>query len=397
MRKKKYAMVGIGGRARTFYEALVTKYTETCELTAFCDLSLTRMNYANKIIQEISSLPPVPTYLHLEFEKMIDETKPDTVIVTSTDRTHHDFIIQALEKGCDVISEKPLTIDDRKARAIMDAQKRTGKNVRVTFNCRYMPISTKVRELIMNDTIGEVFSVHFEWLLNTSHGADYYRRWHRNKLNSGGLLVHKSTHHFDLVNFWLGARPETVFAFGDLNFYGRHNAEKRGETRFYHRAYGSEAAKGDYFALDMESNETLKSLYLDAEADSGYVRDRSVFSDDISIEDTMGVIVRYNSGTIMTYSLNSYMPWEGFNVNLNGSKGRIECKVAENVYVNAAGNPGEEGVHKGAQIIVQPLFGPPYEATFEEKEGGHGGGDNVMLDDIYLANRQMTLSIVWQV
>ena len=111
--------------------------------------------------------------------------------------------------------------------------------------------------MCIRDRIGEVYSVHFEWLLNTVHGADYYRRWHRNKANSGGLLVHKATHHFDLVNFWLGTEPDTVFAFGDLNFYGRQNAEKRGVKNFYYRCHGSEAAKGDHFAIDMDSNPCL--------------------------------------------------------------------------------------------------------------------------------------------
>ena len=52
----------------------------------------------------------------------------------------------------------------------------------------------------MSGVIGNVVSVDFHWLLDTRHGADYFRRWHRNKRNSGGLLVHKATHHFDLVN-----------------------------------------------------------------------------------------------------------------------------------------------------------------------------------------------------
>lgn len=78
--------------------------------------------------------------------------------------------------------------------------------------------------------------MHFEWLLNTEHGADYFRRWHRDKRNSGGLLVHKSTHHFDLVNFWLNSEPETVYAQGDLRFYGKANAEERGVTEFYNRS-----------------------------------------------------------------------------------------------------------------------------------------------------------------
>ena len=50
--------------------------------------------------------------------------------------------------------------------------------------------------------------MHFEWALDTVHGADYFRRWHREKKNSGGLLVHKSSHHFDLVNWWLGDVPD---------------------------------------------------------------------------------------------------------------------------------------------------------------------------------------------
>ena len=61
----------------------------------------------------------------------------------------------------------------------------------MAFNYRYAPHHTKIRELVRDGVIGEVYSVHFEWLLNTVHGADYYRRWHRNKANSGGLLVHK--------------------------------------------------------------------------------------------------------------------------------------------------------------------------------------------------------------
>ena len=67
-------------------------------------------------------------------------------------------------------------------------------------------------------------------MLDTSHGADYFRRWHREKDKSGGLLVHKSTHHFDLVNWWLASSPKTVFAMGGLRFYGRENAEGRGVT-----------------------------------------------------------------------------------------------------------------------------------------------------------------------
>ncbi len=385
MAKKRYAQVGTGGRARMYYEAVASKYNGIAEMVGFCDQSQTRMNYANGRLEELG-VKKVPTYLPHEFEKMISETKPDIVIVTSVDRTHDDYICRAMEAGCDVITEKPLTIDERKAQRIIDTQKKTGRHIRVTFNYRYAPYHTKVRQLIRDGAIGTPTSVHFEWLLNTEHGADYYRRWHRNKYNSGGLLVHKANHHFDLVNFWLGTEPETVFGFGSLQFYGRAAAEKRGVEKFYYRCHGSKEAKDDPFAIDLESNPTLKALYLDAEEDSGYIRDRSVFSDDISIEDTMNLVVRYKNGVQMSYSLTSYMPWEGFNVQINGTKGRLEYHSVERPYINAGGEKKDEGALKYSSIRVYPMFGDPYDVDVKTGEGGHGGGDPVLLDDVFLDN-----------
>lgn len=382
MEKKRFAQVGTGGRARFFYQAVAETYSDTSEIVAFCDVNQTRMDYANSCLEQ-AGVAKVPTYKHYEFDKMIAETKPDTVIVTSVDRTHDEYIIRAMELGCNVITEKPMTIDEKRAQAILDAQKRTGKEVRVSFNYRYAPHNTKVRELILDGVIGDIYSVHFEWFLNTSHGADYYRRWHRNKENSGGLLVHKSTHHFDLVNFWLGTQPETVFAMGGLNFYGRTNAERRGVKDFYYRCHGSEIAKQDPFYLDMAASPEMTALYLNAEHEDGYIRDKSVFSEEISIEDTMGVMVRYKNKAIMTYSLNSYIPKEGFRVVFNGSKGRMELDVLEQSYVNAGGDKDIEGATAYTKITIFPMFAAPFDVPIEEGKGGHGGGDPVLLNDIF--------------
>lgn len=383
MSKKKYVIVGTGGRAEFFYSELVTTFKETSELVAICDVNQTRMNYANKLLQEKYHYHEVPTYKTEKFDQMIGDTKPDFVLVCSIDRTHHKYIVRAMELGCDVISEKPMTVDEEKCQEIYDAIERTGRNLRVTFNYRYAPHNTKIREVIMDGTIGEILSVNFEWLLNTQHGADYFRRWHRDKRNSGGLLVHKSTHHFDLMNFWLDSRPDTVFAMGDLRFYGRENAEKRGVTEFYQRAYGSEAAKDDPFAIHLDQNEHLKSMYLDAEHEDGYQRDQSVFGDNISIEDTMSVMVKYKNKTVMNYSLNAYLPWEGFIIVFNGTKGRMEVRITEQSYVNSGGDKADEGALQGMDIMIYPHFAAPYRVEIEQGVGGHGGGDPVMLRDIF--------------
>ncbi len=383
MSRKKYVLVGAGGRAEFFYGAIASQYKETSELTAFCDTNQTRMNYANRLLEKNYGYQRVATYKSNEFDRMIEEQKPDAVIVTSMDRTHHTYIIRAMELGCDVITEKPMTVDENKCQEILDAVERTGREVRVTFNYRYAPHHTKARELIMQGAIGQVTSVHFEWLLNTMHGADYFRRWHRDKRNGGGLLVHKSTHHFDLVNYWIGSQPEEVFAYGDLLFYGKENAEQRGVTNFYERATGNPLAKDDPFALHLDENEHLKAMYLDAEQEDGYRRDQNVFGDGISIEDTMGVIVRYRNKAILTYSLNAYMPWEGYRIAFNGTKGRLEMTIVEQSYVNSGGDKALEGALKDKRIILFPMWEPPVEIELEEGEGGHGGGDPVLLNDIF--------------
>ncbi len=381
--KKRFVQVGTGGRAQFWYKGLVNNYSDTSELLAFCDINKTRLEYANRVLVEQCGYHAIPTYGADEFEKMIEEQKPDIVIVTTIDRTHDKYIIKAMEMGCDVITEKPMTMSAEKCQAILDAVKRTGKNLRVTFNYRYAPHNTKTRELIRDGVIGDVKQIHFEWMLNTDHGADYFRRWHRDKRNSGGLLVHKSTHHFDLVNFWLASKPKQVFSFGDLLFYGRENAENRGMTKFYYRANGSENAKDDPFALHMAGNKGLEDLYLNAEKDDGYLRDQSVFGDGISIEDTMNVLVKYENGAIMSYSLNAFSPIEGFRVTFTGTKGRLELQVGEKSYVNAGGDAKNEGATKTKSIVVYPQFGTPYEVDIPEGVGGHGGGDPILQRDIF--------------
>lgn len=392
--RKKYALVGTGGRAGMFVRAICDTYRDSAQLVAFCDLSQTRMNFYNQRLQQEFNTAPIATYYADKFDTMIAETKPDTVIVTTMDATHHIYIIRAMELGCDAISEKPMTTDGEKARAIFDAIERTGKQLRVTFNYRYAPTSTKMRELVMDGVIGRPTHVDFSWVLDTHHGADYFRRWHREKQNSGGLMVHKATHHFDLINWWIASYPQTVYALGDLKFYGKENAEARGEHYDYARYTGAPEAENDPFALFLDQDPNLRGLYLDAEKDTGYIRDRNVFGEPVTIEDTMCVTARYRSGVLLSYSLVTYAPWEGFKAAITGTKGRIELDVIEKVEGTIIGSDAAEprnleaskGTFKYSQIRAYPMFEAPYEVDIPVAQGGHGGADPVMLEQIFAPN-----------
>jgi predicted dehydrogenase len=384
-RRKRYAIVGTGSRAGMFVKATTTTYSDVAELVAFCDQSQTRMNWYNQQLATTIGVAPRPTYLEDQFDQMIAETQPDTVIVTTIDSTHHHYITRAMALGCDAITEKPMTTDLPKLQAIFEAIEQTGRSLRVTFNYRYAPAYTQFRQLLLNGAVGQPLAVDFSWMLDTSHGADYFRRWHREKQNSGGLLVHKASHHFDLVNWWVDAYPTSVFAMGALNFYSRKNAEARGESYPYTRYTGVPEAQNDPFALILTSKEALRGLYLEAEAETGYIRDRNVFGEPITIEDTLAVTARYSNGVLLSYCLVAYSPWEGLRVAITGTQGRIEMDIEESItHLLGDGQvSASKGPFKQARMRVFPMFGQGYEVDVPVGEGGHGGADPVMLEQIF--------------
>ena len=381
MTKKRYAQVGIGARSLMYSEAIVEQYPETNELVALCDNNLGRLR--DRAEWAASRGVEVPIYLDTEFDRMIAETKPDVVIVTSKDATHDQYICRAMELGCDVITEKPMTIDEHRCQRILDTQKRTGRKVTVTFNYRYSPPRTQVKDLLMSGVIGDVLSVDFHWLLDTHHGADYFRRWHRNKRNSGGLLVHKATHHFDLINWWLSTVPEHVYAEGARNFYRPETAQRYGLTRRGERCLDCPEATKCPFYLDLRAYPDLTELYLKNEQFDGYFRDRCVFSEEIDIEDTMHLVVRYRNGVTMSYSLHAFMPWEGYIVSFNGTKGRLEHIAQETVYISGDGTTPGQLKPGETRIRILPHFRAPYEVDIWTSEGGHGGADPVMLGVLF--------------
>jgi predicted dehydrogenase len=389
--QQRYAVVGVGARAEMFVRAIVRDHADTAELVALADPNPVRLAAHNRWLKELDH-PPVPTYPATAFDTMLATERVDTVIVTSVDATHDTYIVAALRAGRAVITEKPMTVDAERCARILTTERETGGRLSVAFNYRYNPVHERVREVLAAGTIGEIGSVHFEWLLDLRHGADYFRRWHRDRASSGGLLVHKASHHFDLVNWWINAVPVRAYAEGRLFFYGPAG-RVHGYDRGYERAYGDPAAQSDPFALDLAANPRLRELYLDAEAEDGYLRDRNVFADGVDIEDDMSVLVRYSTGATMTYHLNAYAPWEGYRVMVNGTHGRLELEVVENDHVNPARartvkGAALHGVEAAAEeghtrLTVHPFWTPAYAVELPELvRTGHGGADARMMSTL---------------
>jgi len=379
--RRKFVNVGVGSRSRMYLTAITKTFAANNELVAVCDVNQGRLDTAARFVAPNGGKPK--KYLAADFDKMLKETKPDCVIVTCPDGFHHEYIVRSLDAGLDVITEKPLTTTPEKAQQIVDACKRNSRHVRVLFNYRYSPPRTQVKDLLMSNAIGDILSVDFHWMLNTLHGADYFRRWHSHKETSGGLMIHKATHHFDLVNWWLGSEPEIVQAYGKREFYTPTMAKRLGLESHHERCLTCPEKAKCTFYLDIAADANFKELYLDNEKYDGYFRDRCVFRPDINIEDTMNVIVKYKTGATLSYSLNAFNAWEGYMIAFNGTKGRLEHRIVEGG-ATSAGATNYQGDESDAVLTrVIPMRGKPQVIEPWTGAGGHGGGDNVMLAEVF--------------
>ncbi|WP_454699314.1 Gfo/Idh/MocA family protein [Arthrobacter humicola] len=395
VRKARIALIGTGGRSEMYIRAIFGKHSDTAELVAFSDVNPGRVEFYQKLIQELGAPGPVAAFDPADLTAFIRANDIDRVVVTTPDYTHADYIVEGLEAGADVVVEKPLTIDAEGCRRITKAVEETGRNVVVTFNYRYSPRNSALKEIIQSGVIGKVTSIDFSWVLDTVHGADYFRRWHREKKNSGGLLIHKASHHFDLVNWWIDDVPERVFASGGLKFYGDTNAAERGLGPRPERGTVDTEVR-DPFALDLREDERLKALFLDNEHYDGYRRDQDVFTAGITIEDNLALVVDYQGGPVLSYSLNAHSPWEGYRVAVNGTEGRAELEVVERAavvhstdkktVVDPSATPVDEDDavrRNGERLVVQRHWEAAYEVPIVNGEGGHGGGDELLLSDLF--------------
>jgi predicted dehydrogenase len=364
-RRLKMAIVGTGSRgSSTWGHEVVRGYSDRVEMVGLCDINRKRVEAAKQLIKTNA-----PTFT--DFDRMIKETRPDIVTVTTTDATHARYIIRALELGCDVLSEKPLCTDERQCQAILDAQKKSDKKVTVTFNARHALEAKKVKELLLEKAVGDVISVDFHEYLDTRHGADYFRRWHRLKENSGTLLVHKASHHFDLANWWLNSAPVEVTAFGELKFYGRNHSFRSTHCRVCPHKQQCQ------FYWDVTKNPRYVKLYVECESEDGYLRDGCVWREDINIYDTMSVMVKYENGARLTYTANTYLPYEGQAIAINGNKGRLDH------------NEYSGGGFATNEIRLTRSFGKSelVKITDERRQGEHGGADASLRDLLFRGDR----------
>jgi len=360
---KRFAIIGIGQRAGAFVEGLLNDHSDHASLVALCDASMPALEARAKPWQENGA--KFALYSAADFDRMIDEQKPDEIVVLTPDHTHDEYICRSMERGCDVIVEKPMVTSIEQCQHVIDVQKKTRHNCRVTFNYRYSPWNTCIKEALLGNILGRITSVTRRHTLGHAHGPAYYHRWHGERPKSGGLLVHKSTHYLDLINWFVASVPETVFAIGGRYVFTEDHAQALGIVEKAPRCEGCPSAGFCPFYRDYTTQgEPLPGVEARGK-ETGYYRDDCVFRDAIDVPDTSHVMVKYESGTILSYSKVAF-----------GGGGSDEMLIGTHGMLQTTGHAPS----------VTPFYGEPYELKPEKRKGGHGGADPVLFDDLYNPN-----------
>lgn len=308
-------IVGTGSRGYSFAEALANAETakNRARLVALCDVNPKRLQAAKELYGGGAAAET-----HIDYGEFLARPDLDAVIVTTPCDTHAELAIRALESGRHVLCEKAMALTPSDLDAMLAAEEKSGKRMQLGLCLRYADFMKDLIPIVRRGDIGDVI---FVTAVETLEGSNHFNRWHRDRKQSGGILLQKGTHTMDLINWIVDERPKTISAIGGRDVYA-----PRDECAGRRCLDCPEKRDCDVF-LDIERDERTIRLYKECEDADGYIWDRCVFDPAADIHDNVLVQIEYEGGKRASYAISLFHePPEGIEREfvILGTKGRID-------------------------------------------------------------------------
>jgi len=214
--KLRWGIIGTG--KRSWQHIRVIKQFPTSEIAAICDIQPDRMDAAEKLIS-------TPVTRYDKYQNLLARTDLNVILVATPNYCHSEEVIAALGKGYDVLTEKPMGITSAECNQMIEAAKKSGKILQVGLQLRYSAFYQKVHSLVKDGIIGNIKYVWFnefrgDWAKqSTDPEIDNKINWRFYNKLSGGTLLEKSCHYFDLFRWFIDSEPTRVMAVGGINVY----------------------------------------------------------------------------------------------------------------------------------------------------------------------------------
>lgn len=196
MNKLKFALIGTGGIAQTYAQAF--QQSACCTLVAVADIN----QDSAKAFAE-----PFGARYFSNYQTLAENTDIDAVIVATPPDTHPEIAMYFMQKGVNVLCEKPLCLTVAEAKAMIETAETAGVTFTMATKFRYCADVVKAKAILASGVLGEI--VQFENAFTAK--VDMSKRWNSNKeIAGGGVLIDNGTHSVDIIRYFLGAIEEVL-------------------------------------------------------------------------------------------------------------------------------------------------------------------------------------------
>jgi predicted dehydrogenase len=366
----KVGILGFGSRGVSFV-APVLDNSLANRITTIIDPDVSRSKYYLDMIAGQGQIPRDEAD-KVRFIRDLDELRPgevDVLFLTANERVRSLVFEKAVLTGAHLYMEKGLAADADGARRVVAGMKRLrpGQQVFMGFNLRHYPPLAHAKKVLDSGRIGRPLFVQYTEMLDCRHGGSFYMRFHRDTRNSGGMLVTKSCHDFDLMGHFLGSRPERVFSAQHKMLFGKGGPQARQNCSACDRTH-----ECDWDRLRNQPTRAAKRKYArewlgpDRVTTDGYNLDFCVWRPDSEVRDLSQVMFRYENGVPATYTQLLFAPKGNRVIQIMGDAGSMLCDEKDHSVVvtdlwnrrveNITVKPGVDG-HGGSDTgVVKALF-----------------------------------------
>ena len=215
MEAKRLAVIGYGGRGGIYGEYAL-KYPEQFKLVAIAEPNPLRAKKVEGTDVDVYS----------DYKELLDKGyELDLVAITTQDSQHKEHAIYALERGYDLLLEKPIAPNLEDCMEIYECAKKNNRKVFVCHVLRYSKFYSTIKDIIDEGRLGDVVNIH------ALEGVSYYHIVHsfvrgpwRNKEQSSPMILAKCCHDMDIIRYLMGEKCVSVNSYGERNFFCEKNA-----------------------------------------------------------------------------------------------------------------------------------------------------------------------------
>ena len=345
-------IVGTGQRCMFFFGPYISAHPEKACLVALADHNESRLKGATEDLGR-------DIHAYNNVSAMLQDPQLEAVIITTPDFTHREMLEKILEAGKHVLCEKPMATTIEDALEMTKRAMASTQVVQIGFMLRYAPFFVKLKEVVDSGVVGPLVQVSASEVVEYYHGAAFFRRWHRFRRNSGGLLVHKACHTLDVINWLVGAIPKWVSAAGGIDtFLPKEGAADRCRICSLNETCPATYRVSGYNWIYQTRQERQDPL--------ANANDLCVYNSEKDSVDNAVMIVQYDNDVRLTFSFATTGARHDRHFLLVGQKGQIHANQADGV------------------IAVESVGGKPQTTLIpEDLRGEHGGGDEPLIDSFF--------------